>query len=76
VHDKDPDVRQQALQVLAHSDDPSATTTLSAALQDENADVRTQACSALGERRAANAVDPLIQLLKTDPDSDVRSQAA
>ena len=50
--------------------------TLLEALKDENADVRAQACWALGERRVAAAVDPLILLLKNDREADVRAQAA
>ena len=38
--------------------------------------MRAQACWALGERGAASAVDPLIQMLKNDPNADARSQAA
>jgi len=64
------------VQVLAHSKDAGATEALLSALKDENADVRAQACWALGERGAASAVDPLMQMLKSDPNGDARSQAA
>lgn len=46
------------------------------ALQDENAGIRTSAAQLLGERKVEDAVDPLIQLMKTDKNHSVRIIAA
>ncbi|MFZ5519155.1 MAG: HEAT repeat domain-containing protein [Candidatus Zhuqueibacterota bacterium] len=45
-------------------------------LQDENAGIRTSAAQLLGERKVENAVDPLIQLMRSDKCHSVRIIAA
>jgi len=46
------------------------------ALQDENAGIRASAAQLLGERKVEDAVDPLIQLMKTDKNHSARILAA
>lgn len=41
-------------------------------LQDENQGIRSSAAQLLGERKVEAAVDPLIQLMKTDKNHSVR----
>lgn len=42
------------------------------ALQDENVGIRTSAAELLGERKVAEAVEPLIKMLKTEQNTSAR----
>ncbi len=78
LKDKDPEVRGAAAVSLGDHPDPAALAPLTAALADKSAFVRAQAARALGVNggAAAQAVPTLIKLLASDPDAEVKRQAA
>jgi HEAT repeat protein len=75
LEDKDPEVRQEAVDRLAESKDERAVTELiKVLLKDKDEDVRESAADALGELGDERAVAPLVQALK-DRDAGVRESA-
>lgn len=68
--------RQQAAIALSRLKDPRMVTPLLTALNDPDSTVRANAATGLGHNEAAEAVDPLIALLRDDPEDIVRERAA
>src|SRR5690242_14626699 len=68
--------RLSAARVLGELRDRRATGPLVSALQDPEADVRSEAARALGTLRDVEAADALDTVLKTDADVAVRTAAA
>lgn len=67
----EPDVRFQAAQALGASQDPRAVAPLIGALPDENAKVQYAAVSGLIKLGDASALNPILDMLLSDPDSRV-----
>jgi HEAT repeat protein len=69
--------RERAAQVhaLGEGQDPQAIPSLVAALEDTDGNVRRLAASALGKRRAADAVPALLRMLLAEPLPQVRQYA-
>ncbi|HSB08156.1 MAG TPA: HEAT repeat domain-containing protein [Blastocatellia bacterium] len=78
LNDKSPEVRGAAAVSLGDHADARAIAPLADALGDKSAFVRAQAARALGVNgiSAAQAVSKLINLLNSDPDNEVKRQAA
>lgn len=78
LRDKDLEVRGAAAVSLGDHPDSSSIEALSAALKDKSTFVRAQAARALGVngRAAVQTVSTLISLLSSDPDNEVKRQAA
>jgi hypothetical protein len=75
LEDKDPEVRQEAVDRLAESKDERAIIELTKVLlNDKDGDVRESAAEALGELGDERAIAPLVQALK-DKDAGVRESA-
>lgn len=75
LEDKDPEVREEAVDNLGESEDERAVTHLTEVLlKDRDADVREVAAEALGEIGDARAISALIQVLQ-DRDPGVRESA-
>ncbi len=68
--------RRAAVLALQYINDPRAADVLAFALKDTDPRVRAAAIQGLGALRASGAVDPLIQILKSDNDGMVRAAAA
>ena len=75
LKDNDPEMREQALFVLAQVSGPRATEAIIAALNDQNAEVREKAVWALGMRRGEGQTEALINALR-DASAGVREKAA
>jgi HEAT repeat protein len=75
LSDANPDLREQAAEILGEIKDPRAVPPLVAALEDKESSVRKYAAAALGEIKDSRADQPLIAALK-DSGSDVRQAAA
>ena len=78
LKDKEPEVRAAAAVSLGEKPDAAAVEPLASALSDKSDFVRAQAARALGVngRAAARAVASLVKLLTSDPDGEVKRQAA
>jgi HEAT repeat protein len=78
LKDKSAQVRGAAAVALGSRAEPNAVRALSAALSDKDPFVRAQAARALGvnESGASQAGASLVKLLTSDPDSEVKRQAA
>lgn len=78
LKDKDPEVRGAAAVSLGDHADAAAVAPLATALFDKSAFVRAGAAQALGVNGSAatQAVPALIRLLASDPDVEVKRQAA
>jgi HEAT repeat protein len=78
LKDKDLEVRGAAAVSLGDHPDAAALAPLAASLSDKSAFVRAQAARALGVNGSAatQAVSALIRLLASDPDVEVKRQAA
>jgi len=78
LNDKDIEVRGAAAVSLGDHADANAVAALSAALGDKSSFVRAQAARGLGVNGSAagQAVSRLISLLSSDPDGEVKRQAA
>ena len=78
LKDKNIEVRGAAAVALGEYPDAQAIEPLTAALADKSEFVRAQSARALGanSHAAARAVPPLIRVLTSDPDLEVRRQAA
>ncbi len=74
--DKDASVRKAALEQVTKVNFFADDVALLARLADEDAAVRRAATQLAGERRIADAVDPLMGLLMTDESPQVRQAAA
>lgn len=57
-------------------DDKEYNQYLIKSLQDENVGIRSSAAQLLGERKVAEAVDPLVKLLKSEENTSTRIVAA
>ncbi len=75
LDDPEASVREQALSVLVHLEDPSVAPYLEKALTDPDPSARAQAVWGLGQMRRAESVPGLVAALR-DADEEVRSQAA
>jgi hypothetical protein len=76
LEDKDPEVREEAVDFLSGLKDERANVHLAEVLlTDEDKDVRESAAGALGELKDKRAIDPLIEALR-DKDAGVRESAA
>jgi len=75
LHDKVPAVRDEAVAVLA-SFGESAVTPLVNALAHDDWRIRLRAAEALCVVRSPTAIPPLVGLVKRDPDTAVRQEAA
>lgn len=71
----DESVRREAAKALAEIGE-DAVALLLVALKDEDDDVRTPAAVALGEFGGQSALEPLLEVLETDPKNAVRMVAA
>lgn len=78
LRDKDQEVRSAATVSLGHHPDASAMAALASALSDKSDFVRAHAARALGINGggARQAVPALIRILRSDPDNEVKRQAA
>jgi hypothetical protein len=75
LKDRDPEVREEAVDSLAELEDERVIVYLTdVLLNDNNEDVRGSAAEALGDLGDERAVDPLIQALR-DKDAGVRESA-
>ncbi len=74
--DEDHLVRAAAIRALNVSRDVSASSLFVEALGDEHPLVRLEAAKALGNMLEPTAVDPLVRIVRSDPDIDVRIAAA
>jgi HEAT repeat protein len=72
--DKDPNIRQMAIQALGQIEDAGALTRVSAALADPDQDVRLAAVRALGKMGNPGSVESLISVLG-DSREIVRTEA-
>lgn len=75
VSDPSARVREQACLALRYST-PQAIPALMQALFDEAPGVRLEAVIALGSLDASEAFDPIAELMRSDPDEEVRCHAA
>lgn len=75
VSDPSARVREQACLALRYST-PQAIPALMQALADEAPGVRLEAVIALGSLDASEAIDPIAELMRSDPDEEVRCYAA
>jgi hypothetical protein len=72
MKDEDPDIREEAVDVLAEMEDEKSIVDLSSLLlNDKDSEVRQRAAEALGDLEDERAVDSLIKALK-DKDAAVR----
>lgn len=71
----DPLVRQAIQQTIAEFDTPLASAVLLAGLDDEHREVRITCCRKLGQRRSADAIAKLADVVTKDDDIDVRLAA-
>jgi HEAT repeat protein len=76
AEDPNPLYRAQVVRTLASFSTPAADEGLRLALQDENGQVRIQACRGWSRRGEAEGVSALAHVLRTDSDLDVRLAAA
>lgn len=78
LKDKDPEVRGAAAVSLGDHPDSSAVAGLAASLSDKSEFIRAQAARALGVNgsSAGSAVPELVRLLDSDPEVEVKRQAA
>lgn len=72
----DPEVKWRAVRALGAIRYPRATPLLIECLSDEHPYVRANAARSLGEMRAGDAVEPLIQLLRKEKDGGVIQQTS
>jgi hypothetical protein len=75
-NESDPLVRAEIVRTISVCGAPQAGTTLTAALQDADRDVRLAACDAWGVHGGPQAVSSLSNLLRHDRSMDVRLAAA
>ncbi|MEW6557456.1 MAG: HEAT repeat domain-containing protein [Elusimicrobiota bacterium] len=75
LSDSDPSVRIIACDCLGLMREQSATDKIITLLQDKEAQLRQSACVALGYIGDPKAIAPLIERIKTDTDTAVRTQA-
>lgn len=71
LKDQSPEVRCEALKVIAHIKDPSLVPAVINALSDSSNNVRTDAINTLAGIKDSRAVEPLIELL-SDKDHSIR----
>src|SRR5262249_43851842 len=71
--EKDPKVRQSAVEALGQSSDPAVVDLLISALRDDNQEVRSAAALALGQTGAAKGIEPLAKMLRSSLHRDRRS---
>ena len=76
LQDEEEDVRARAAWALAEIRSTEATDALIGALDDESAEVRRHVARALGEIGANRASDALLNMIRNDPDAEVRKMAA
>jgi len=69
----DRDVRRQALKALGRIGDPTAIRFVTAALEDEDGHVRTEAATVLGKWINQSGIEPLCGRLLLEPFADVRA---
>ena len=72
LQDNDETIRIAAAEALLKMKTRRVNKELLAALNDKNKKVRIDAASALGNAGAKEAIEPLIKILSSDPDKDVR----
>lgn len=75
-NESDPLVRSEIIRTVAKCGSPDAGTTLTAALQDNERDVRIAACEAWADHGGPQAVPSLSGVLRQDRSADVRMAAA
>ena len=75
ISDENPSIRSYCAAGLARINDTSSTPLLVAALSDSNPSVRTSAISALGQLKAKEALNPIIQIFYDDPELEPRVAA-
>lgn len=73
--EKDPALRVEIIRTLGHYHTETANTTLRSALSDPEAEVRTAACRAWGQRGGPEAIEVLGRVAAGDVESDVRIAA-
>ena len=71
----DPNIRKGAAYTLGEINDASAVPALSEALKDPEINVRNQIVESLGGIKDPAVLDPIIKILKTDPESSIRRTA-
>ena len=76
LSDRDPHLRNAAIQGLGLTDDVRASAPLRAALHDPSDRIRGHAALSLGHRNDTAAMGDLLSLLESDPSSRVRMDAA
>jgi len=69
-------VRRQGIYALGNLRDPGAVVKLIETLKDPDSFVRASAVDVLGSLRATQAAEAIAKLLQTDPEAQVRQQAA
>ena len=69
------DIRRRALETLVYKRSETTADVLLAALQDEDARVRSLAIGGLENRRDGRALPALREMMKSDPDNEVRAVA-
>jgi HEAT repeat protein len=74
-NESDPLVRTEIVRTIAMCGSPNAGTTLTAALQDSERDVRIAACDAWAAHGGPQAVPSLSSILRQDSSQDVRMAA-
>jgi HEAT repeat protein len=74
-NEDDPLIRLQIVRTLAEYPTTTADSTLTAALDDSDADVRLAACEAWGRRGGPQAATHLSRVVSSDVDTDVRLAA-
>lgn len=74
-NESDPLVRSEIVRTIAMCGSPNAATTLTAALQDGERDVRMAACDAWASHGGPQAVPSLSSVLRQDRSQDVRMAA-
>lgn len=72
----DPDERANAAFILGRNRDQRIVKPLIAAITDNATNVRIRVIEALGTRDEAEVVPPIMAILRSDPDADVRRTAA
>jgi len=74
LKDQSPEIRREALKVIAHIKDPVLVPAVINALSDSSTDVRMDAIKTLAGIKDSRAVEPLIELF-SDEDHSIRSGA-